>query len=60
MYNSVKMLIKAVGDNLKVNALKIPMSENVLTAFDLLTNKLQDMKRANNNLQTIYDNNNGK
>jgi len=60
VYNSVKMLIKAVGDNLKVNALKIPMSENVLTAFDNLTNKLQDMKRANNNLQTIYDNNNGK
>lgn len=60
VYNSVKMLIKAVGDTVKVNALKIPMSENVLTAFDLLTNKLQDMKRANNNLQTIYDNNNGK
>ncbi len=60
VYNSVKMLIKAVGDAIKVNALKIPMSENVLTAFDLLTNKLQDMKRANNNLQTIYDNNNGK
>ncbi len=60
VYNSVKMLTKAVGDTIKVNALKIPMSENVLTAFDLLTNKLQDMKRANNNLQTIYDNNNGK
>lgn len=60
VYNSVKMLIKAVGDAIKVNALKIPMSENVLTAFDNLTNKLQDMKRANNNLQTIYDNNNGK
>lgn len=60
VYNSVKMLIKAVGDAIKVNALKIPMSDNVLTAFDNLTNKLQDMKRANNNLQTIYDNNNGK
>lgn len=57
VYNSVKMLIKAVGDAIKVNALKIPMSENVLTAFDNLTNKLQDMKRANNNLQTVYDNN---
>lgn len=57
VYNSVKMLIKAVGDAVNINALKIPMSENVLTAFDLLTNKLQDMKRANNNLQTIYDNN---
>lgn len=57
VYNSVKMLIKAVGDAININALKIPMSENVLTAFDLLTNKLQDMKRANNNLQTIYDNN---
>lgn len=60
VYNSIKMLIKAVGDAININALKIPMSENVLTAFDLLTNKLQDMKRANNNLQTIYDNNNGK
>lgn len=58
VYNGIKMLIQAVSEAIKVNALKIEMSQNALTAFDNLTDKLQDMKRADNNLQTIYETNN--
>lgn len=55
VWHSITALIKAVGDALKINALKIEMNENVLAVFDRLTTKLQDMKRANNNLLNIYN-----
>lgn len=55
VWQSITALIREFGKVLGINALKIEMSECVLKTFDILTDKLQDLRRANNNLQSIYD-----